>query len=293
MKKIILSLGVMALFSITANSQSLVNAGFETWKTDTNEFGMPVEEPEGWYTGNLGISSPDAVTKSTDAHGGTSSARLIPVTFFGSQMPGLLFYEAANTQKLKYLNGYVKTNATIKDTFLISIEYYNSTTQETEDVIQLTSTARSAWTPFNIPISLSSGFSPDSMYITILVMGSSGVYGMLDDLSFSDTPIGSAFGTPVTNSVVQRTKLGSLNDKLTPNPVNNIANLSFTLVKPSPVQISISDITGKEIKKLSFSETLNGLQNIEITTDEFVSGMYFYTIQTAQGSVSKRFSVLK
>jgi len=293
MKKIILSLGVISLFALTANSQTLVNAGFETWKTDTNEFGMPIQEPEGWYTGNLGVSSPDAVSKSSDAHGGSSSVRISPIPFFGSQFPGLLFYEAANTQKLKYLNGYVKTNATIKDTFMISIEYFDSKTQEIEDVLQITSITRSAWTPFNIPISLSSNFNPDSISITILIMGSSGVYGMLDDLSFSNTPIGNAFGTPVTNSIVQRTKLGSLNDRLTPNPVSTVANLSFNLVKPSPVQISITDITGKEIKKLSFSETLNGLQNIEITTDEFVSGIYFYTIETGQGSVSKRFSVIK
>ena len=293
MKKIILSLSILTLFSYTGQAQTLVNAGFETWKTDTNEFGMPVEEPDGWYTGNLGISSPDAVTKSTDAHGGKASARLIPVTFFGSQMPGLLFYEAANTQKLKYLNGYVKTNATIKDTFLISIEYYNSSTQETEDVVQLTSTARSAWTPFNIPIGLSGGFNPDSMYITILVMGSSGVYGMLDDLSFSNTPIGSEFGTPLSGSIVQRNKLISLNDKLTPNPISNVANLSFNLIKQGPVSINILDITGKSVKTILLQDNLTGTQNVSIPTDDLKSGMYIYRIETLQGSVSKRFIVSK
>lgn len=290
MKKILLASLCSFLLTGAVYAQTITNNGFENWEIDSSDLGTEIENPVGWFAGNLGLSTPDAVSKSTDAHGGSYSAKIAPTTFFGAPFPGVLFYEGASTLKPAYLNGYVKTNSGSKDTFAISLEFYDSKNDESHEVAQICTVPKSAWTPFNIAVNLPSGFSPDSFYISIVVMGN-GAYGMLDDLEFGSTPLGSAFGNSVSMNVNSRPKTVSVSDRFIPNPADKAATLQFEMINPGPVEVVITDLSGKVVEKLSPQGILSGKQSIELNTEKLHQGMYFYTLYTSEGIVTRRFAV--
>ena len=251
MKKIITTLSFLLFISLHSQSQIIVNAGFEEWKEDTGILGTPILNPVGWFTGNFGLSSPDAVSQSTDYRGGKYSAKIAPISLFTAALPGILGVDIATTQKSKFLNGYVKSKISANDTFIIGISYLKSSTQETFESAQRATASKSNWTAFNFQIDLPSNFTPDSVSIYVFVMGSMSSYGMLDDLSFSNTSIGTAFGSVVTNAIRPNKRSLAINSSISPNPAKDVANLSFNMTNPSKVEIVIHDVTGKELRRIN------------------------------------------
>lgn len=63
-----------------------------------------------------------------------------------------------------------------------------------------------------------------------------------------------------------------------PNPVIDFANISFLLAHEGSIDLSIFDITGREIKNLWYDNLAKGKQTIRVNTDGFDNGIYFYTI---------------
>jgi len=62
---------------------------------------------------------------------------------------------------------------------------------------------------------------------------------------------------------------------LSPNPVENIATLSFNLENSGKVSIYVSDVTGKVVDRVVDDSLLSkGIQNIEIYTENYARGTY-------------------
>lgn len=78
-----------------------------------------------------------------------------------------------------------------------------------------------------------------------------------------------------------------------PNPFNPSTKISFSLPSSSPVKISVFDISGKEIRMLKNEEFSGGTHSISFDGEGMASGMYFYTIQTKFGQLSKKMLLMK
>jgi hypothetical protein len=72
-----------------------------------------------------------------------------------------------------------------------------------------------------------------------------------------------------------------------PNPVSQELNVDFTLAKAQEVSIDISDVTGKLISVENF-EASRGLNNHNINFSNLNSGVYFVTMTSSNGTVTKR-----
>ena len=93
MKKLILSLMLFAVCSVNAQNQNLTNGGFESWNNQ-----IIYQTPNNWFTFNqfaIG-ATPTPVAKVSDAHSGSSAAKLSStvISFGGSvdTLPGLIIY---------------------------------------------------------------------------------------------------------------------------------------------------------------------------------------------------------
>ncbi|UEG50209.1 T9SS type A sorting domain-containing protein [Ferruginibacter lapsinanis] len=75
-----------------------------------------------------------------------------------------------------------------------------------------------------------------------------------------------------------------------PNPVKNTANLTLDLTEDAPVTINVTDITGKEVKRLSMN-ALKGLNVKSVDMSSFASGSYLIKVQA--GADVKTLSVVK
>ena len=78
-----------------------------------------------------------------------------------------------------------------------------------------------------------------------------------------------------------------------PNPVNNIANVSYSLPESGNVNLSIYNIKGQLVEVLvnSYQEAENHTVNWD--TKEFSSGVYFFKLSCAEQTVVKKFLIMK
>jgi hypothetical protein len=126
--------------------------------------------------------------------------------------------------------------------------------------------------------------------------------GQVDSISFdmksSDTS-GAYLNTPtffsidnfVTQSTVGIEELSSASNLfLFPNPANQFVVLNYESNLITELNISISDIAGKEIQKHN-SQTTIGNNNLKINTETLESGIYFITI--SDKIASKKLKLIK
>jgi hypothetical protein len=78
-----------------------------------------------------------------------------------------------------------------------------------------------------------------------------------------------------------------------PNPFNPETNISFSIPQRSNVKLVVYDVLGKEVATLANSVYEAGKYNIQFNGGNLASGMYFYTLTTAQGTISKKMLLVK
>jgi hypothetical protein len=78
-----------------------------------------------------------------------------------------------------------------------------------------------------------------------------------------------------------------------PNPFNPVTVISFTLPKPSYVQIIIFDALGKEIAGLINEEKPAGNYSINFAADGLSSGIYYYQIKAGDFIQTKKMTLTK
>jgi hypothetical protein len=78
-----------------------------------------------------------------------------------------------------------------------------------------------------------------------------------------------------------------------PNPFNDAANIRFDLPQPSPVNIIIYDLLGREVDCLLDSYMPAGNHSLLWHTDDLSSGIYFCRIAANYYRASKKAVLLK
>jgi hypothetical protein len=78
-----------------------------------------------------------------------------------------------------------------------------------------------------------------------------------------------------------------------PNPFNPSTVIRFSLPENDLVTLKVYDIAGSEIAALLNETKKAGAYEVSFDASRLTSGMYFYTLQTSRGSITKKMSLVK
>ncbi len=173
------------LFGVGKGQNQIPNGDFEDWSSDALNL---YEEPaSGWWTTlnplrNLG--GPVTVSKSTDAHSGTYSARLVSDTYGTLFSPGILLSGSLDllaaptfftrgqpyTSRPSTFEGWYKYSPVDGDSGAIAVQLikWNTTTNQRDTVGEvgiIIPNATPTWTQFVLPIFYYSNETPDSIIV--------------------------------------------------------------------------------------------------------------------------------
>lgn len=299
MKKLY-ALVAFAFLAIGANAQQQIpNSGFENW---SNPFGFG-EDPDGYVSLDF---LADNVTKSTDAHTDSFSARFATVyapadttvlqdslgnpidttitensttamIILGSMdlstfaiVPGVAFADQPTAIRF-----WVKGNVAADDTAAVVVGFtkWNSGTSTADEIggsFGLIVGSFPGWTQIEAPIDYAIAVAPDTMIVIVASTINEHAHGdteiFIDDLELVYTP----------SSVAEVNKY---NVSLYPNPSNGLVSINGNDLNDCVV--SVSDITGRVVSTAVASN--NNIQ-VEIAN----AGLYLVTATKPNGEVVLR-----
>ena len=98
------------------------------------------------------------------------------------------------------------------------------------------------------------------------------------------------FAIQISVSLEELSGLTSI--EMAPNPAENETTLSFNATNEQAISVNVFDQLGKEVLVLE-KEINQGLNTLAISTGQFENGMYFVTVHTATGSITRKLIVKK
>ncbi len=78
-----------------------------------------------------------------------------------------------------------------------------------------------------------------------------------------------------------------------PNPSKDNANFTLTLEEGIDLRIYLTDINGRIISNIANREFRSGMHTIEVTTTDLDGGVYYFTIVSKEGKLTRKLSVIK
>ena len=78
-----------------------------------------------------------------------------------------------------------------------------------------------------------------------------------------------------------------------PNPFNPITNIKFSLPENSMIELSIYNISGREIEKLYFGHKVKGNYEFSWNASNYSSGIYFARLQTSMSQYTQKIILMK
>ncbi len=76
-----------------------------------------------------------------------------------------------------------------------------------------------------------------------------------------------------------------------PNPFKNETTINVTLAKKTTLTLEVYNLTGQKVMGKNFGVLDQGVHPLRISADQLKSGVYFYTIQSEMGKVTKKMIV--
>jgi len=274
------------LFLSTSNAQ-ILNSSFEDWNS---------VDPVNW-TSSDDFGGIDGITESSDAHDGSSSARLEVVDIGGGfAFPPYLWSIDDNgnyhqvSQKHGSLKGWYKFTQIGNDVLYIVVGMLDSDSTVVGAGALPFQGSSSSWTEFDIPIYYDPG-SPDPVQTFISIgiydtLGQTNVgsFALIDHLSFTDpSAVEQISGLPEDFSLSQNY----------PNPFNPSTNIEYTIPEASFVQLKIYDILGNEVATLVNEEQSPGSYRTDFTANHLASGFYVAQLRTGNYTKTIKMSLMK
>jgi hypothetical protein len=82
-------------------------------------------------------------------------------------------------------------------------------------------------------------------------------------------------------------------DQNNPNPFNPATNISYTLQNDGKVHLAVYDLLGREVLVLVNETQSAGSHEVTFSGNSLSSGIYFYRLRTAEGSITKKMLLAK
>jgi hypothetical protein len=288
MKKTLLPiLMLLAGFTYQSKAQTIPNAGFESWYTDTSN---NAENPSEWWALNLGPSILSTITKSTDKQEGNYAAKMTP-TNIGQAIPAVMNVSFAATSVPHYLNFYCKATVSSSDTFLVWTTGNDTTGAAGAGAV--VNSNINAWAPYYLDLNGLSVGGYDTVEIGFYLTGTSPV-AFVDHLTLSDSAIGTVFGTPMSGlqNFVKNQNNG-LTMNIYPNPVQSEATIDLSIARASELKIVVKDLTGRDVQSVYSGFAKAGKQQLSIDASGLNNGIYFITATSGDLRITKKLIVNK
>jgi hypothetical protein len=78
-----------------------------------------------------------------------------------------------------------------------------------------------------------------------------------------------------------------------PNPATNHCTVKFTLAAGSEIGLTVTDLTGRQVKTVAAQEFSAGKHSVNINTNDLPTGIYNLAIKTDKGVMTQKLSVVK
>jgi plastocyanin len=104
--------------------------------------------------------------------------------------------------------------------------------------------------------------------------------------SFNASPIGI---TPIQGEIPKSFKL----NQNYPNPFNPVTDIKFDIPKASYVKLSVLNILGQEVEILVKQQLNAGRYNADWNASNYPSGVYFYKLESADFTDTKKMVLIK
>lgn len=136
---------------------------------------------------------------------------------------------------------------------------------------------------------LNSGWVPANCELTVFVYKDNAQLAVAEVQNAVVIPVTGPLGVGSENKLPTRFELF----QNYPNPFNPETNIAFAVAKQGFVSFKVFDITGKEVLS-AVNDVLNpGYYNIQIDGSKLSSGVYFYTLNAAGFSSTKKMTLVK
>lgn len=89
------------------------------------------------------------------------------------------------------------------------------------------------------------------------------------------------------------TMTGVFLEGIYPNPVSTNATFSYIVSKPQHIKIKIYDVNGNQIALIANNIHNNGIYRVDYNAGNLSSGTYYYTLETADGKMTRIMQVVK
>jgi hypothetical protein len=268
------------LFSFIFQSQShaqcvIPNASFENWENVEQ-----VLKPALWSTSN--------VERTSDAQSGQFAILLKIISQQGLRIPSFAVAQFDCNSRPGYLVGYIKTRLNQDDTLIASLALYASETEAVGGGGGINVVRRNTYTQFHIPINYFSQQSPTKAIITFQV-NQVGAEVKIDNLSFSNTPLGVDLSDDEPNAVAKKI-LSSAQLKLNifPVPASNSASFKLESAMTSVGNLRLLNLLGTEVRSLGTMQITPGQSTHEVNIAGLKPGIYFLQLTTPAGQVNQR-----
>ena len=256
---------LVALFVtvVTIAQDTIPNPGFDYWTTN------PVPQydyPNNWNTLNpltsvLGIYT--AFKESANVHSGTYCIKLVTKSIGGQTAPGLVTTGKINSgsgtidggipinSRPTALNGWYRYQPVAGDSAALEIHLFkwNLGTHSHDEIgtgMKMVGDSGTTWTSFSIPVSYTSGATPDSVQLLFFASGNTPQINstlFLDDLSYDFA------------SGINETEIRSL--AIYPNPSNGVVTIDNREMSASEIQLFSTQ--GKLERTIALREGMNTL----------------------------------
>lgn len=294
MKKSLLFILGVSIYTISFGQTQPPNAGFENWD-DLGDY----EEPTDWSSANecsdqLGVYS--SAKTSTDPHSGTYAARMVTQNALGGfiKINGLI---ATSTMICDPLNpgnkdgkpyferpdsivGWYKYSPTDTDNGYVQVLLMDtgSAFVGSVDTVAFTKhdflVQKTQWTRFSAPINYLTADQPN---ICAILFNSSYGNGNNNEAFVGSELIVDDIAL-VFNDVSVEDGVDPSEWRIYPNPVSDVINVSVG--REGIANLEVLDVTGKTV----ITETVNGsLRAVDAT--KLVEGVYLYQLTNTQGKV--------
>ncbi len=95
----------------------------------------------------------------------------------------------------------------------------------------------------------------------------------------------------VTTGIDEASNFSEVN--VYPNPASDIVNVEFNLSEVTGVSIELTDELGQQLVKSEQGNLSTGMQKYSLNTDRLSNGLYFVSVKTNKGVITKKLSVNK
>lgn len=280
-------------FTTSCAFAQIPNNGFENW-TNMGTY----ENPDSWGTMNntTAIAGVYTATKATPGSPGSFFLKLTSKTIGPGVVNGIAVSGVLDSTTMKPKSGFPYTGQPASFTgkwqhmiygssqggITVALTKWNTSLNKRDTIAianQTLSGMAMSWANFTIPFTYFSANIPDSCIIFLRASGTAPTnndYLWVDNLGFSGSVAG-----------ISNNKTTFTNVKVFPNPSTTTINVSFELKESELVELSLLDITGKQI----FAKNLGnifGIQSETISCENLEKGTYFLKLTSENFSLSEK-----